>query len=224
MVQTGKGRGCAASALNARLQNIAMSKTYKKSISLLFLVLLAASCNSQERQEPSAPTPKIQDNGQVTPEAIVKAFCAFDAKGKRFFRSLSEQEHSYYRSLVHWKQDRDWNKAVMISSYKVGKIMQLQDTGEIIVTYQVKGKYSPDVTDIYEKEEKIKYRLAKTETGWKIQGPVTPPHVYPEKLIMNLEKRSKIESDAAKKVKFQNDANLIKNLKYFNVGEKGSLF
>jgi hypothetical protein len=225
MVQAGTDRRYSATTINAAKRNITMFKMYQRTISLLLIVLIAVSCNYQERnfQESSAPKPEIDANALPGPETLVKAYCDFDAKGKRFFRSLSDKELSYYRGLVHWDEEPRWDTVVMISNYNIGKTKTSENAAEITVTYQVKGKYSQAVTDIYEKVEKIKYWLVKTETGWKIEGPVTPPHVYPRKLIAILEKRSNYERDAAKKVKFQNDANLIKNLKYFSFKEKGPL-
>jgi hypothetical protein len=194
-----------------------MSTMLKNYAAFLFLILISSSCNYQEPPV-SAPAPPLHD--PLSPEAVVKAFCNFDARGKRLSRSLSIEEKTFYRNLVRWNEEPIGDTVVLISSCKLGTIRRLQDTAQVTVIYEVKGSYSPEAINIFEKIEKVEFMVSQTEAGWKINKPVILAHVYPEKMIVNLEERSKHEGDTEKKAKFQKDANLLKNLKYFSLKKK----
>ena len=178
----------------------------------LVVVIIAASCDSRRALSPQS---RVHGNSLSGPEAVIKAFCALDAEGKRFSRSSSEEEHIYYQGLVDWTNEPDWDNVVIISSYKIGAIKKLQDAAEITVRYDVKGKYSKHLIIFSETIDKINFEVIKTETGWKIRGPIACPHMYAKTLITNLNNRIKDERDSTEKARIRKDINLIKNIKYF---------
>lgn len=198
-----------------------MFNMVKKYVALILLVLIAVTCNYQE---PYPPKLTAQRDDKLGPEDVVKAFCKFDARGKRILRSLSDEGNTFYLNIVRWKEESIWDTVILISSYKIRKINRSQDKSQITVEYLVKGKYSPDAIDIYDKNEKVIFLVSKTEGGWRIDGPVVKPHVYPEKMIASLEKRIEQEGDSAKKVKLEKDVSLLKNLKYFTFVKNGEVF
>jgi hypothetical protein len=112
---------------------------------------------------------------------------------------------------VSWTDEPGWDKVIIISSYNLGDINRLQDTAEVTVEYHVKGKYSAELS-LIEKVERIKFKVIKTEAGWKIKSPIVFPHIYPKTLITNLENRIKDETDSAERAKLQNDVIVIKKL------------
>jgi hypothetical protein len=186
------------------------------------LTVLIISCTilSCTNHEPSSPKPVIVAKVLSSPEAVVKAFCDFDSKGRMLLQPLSEEDRAYYRGLIIRDEDPDLDDVTLIADYTLGEIRKRGDAAKITVIYKVKGKYSPDNIKIFNKYERITYKVAKTEEGWKIEGPVVSPHLYPKTLIAALGNRMKYANGASEKVKYQKDINLIKNLKYFSFAKK----
>jgi hypothetical protein len=198
-----------------------MSSRVISTFIILISVFISVSCSQSNQTElPATFKSAAYDGGMPIPEAVVKAFCDLDAKGKRISRSMLEQDKMFYQSLIQWSEEPVWNGAVIISGYRLGAIKKSQDSAEIAVNYHVQGHYSPDVIDIFEKREKITYQLVRTETGWKITAPINEPHVFPKTLVVKLEKNARSENDSSRKSKYQQDANLLKNIKYFNFTKK----
>jgi hypothetical protein len=193
---------------------------------LLGMAIIGSSCDSRGSIEPQPQVlePQVIGNGLSGPQAVVTAFCDFDARGKRFFRRLSDKEISYYKGLVHWSEEPDWNTIVIIKNYRLAEIKKDQDAAEIAVTYHIQAGYSAGHILVQEKVEKIKFQLIKTNAGWKIESPAVYPHMYSLALVKKLENRMRHEIKSANRVKIQHDIDVIKNLKYFSFEKNTGLY
>jgi len=203
-------------------------KKYQKSISALCLIasvaIITLSCDSHGSLAPQPqPQPRVSGNGFSGPETVVKAFCDFDARGKRFLRHLSDKERTFYQSLVHWEAEPVWKKVIIVKNYGIADIKKNHDTAEISVTYHRNAEYAAGNLLIQEKVEKIKFKITKTDTGWKIEGPIVCPHMDAKTLVKKLEYRLRHEENSDIRAKIQQDINVIKNLKYFSFEKSNGL-
>jgi hypothetical protein len=179
---------------------------------LAVMIGLTGSCSAPE---PAKPTGTTKEKKIMSPEAVMQAFCDLDAQGKRLPFYSSGEALSFYRELVHWTGEPNWDKVVIISGFTIGKTRQMPGYATIPVTYAVRGKYTTEVTAFYKSVERIEFRIIDTAEGWKIQSPVVLPHTYAATLIQGLQSRMKTAADAKEKKRLQKDIGLIKNMRRF---------
>jgi hypothetical protein len=151
------------------------------------VVLFVAGCSRE------AGVPK---NTLATPEETVKAYCELDANGVR----LTSQTWSKVLPFIAWSEEAGFDRAVVISGFSIGKVQKKNDKeSTITVEYQVLGVVSGDYT-AGRKTENIRFKVSKTDRGWKITEPdFMPPHVLAKAMAKHLEGTKK--SEAAEKVK-----------------------
>lgn len=118
-----------------------------------------------------------------TPEEVVRKFCQLDAEGKR----LSGDTMSDILGLVTWIETGA-EVIFVISGFEVGKAIIADSMAKVPVEYHRLG--STDGIEFSEiPRKKITsyiYKLVKQNNMWKIQEPVSAPHVYWETAIAHL--------------------------------------
>ena len=150
-------------------------------------VLVAAGCSRE------AGVPK---NTMATPEETVKAYCELDANGVR----LTSQTWPKVLPYIAWSEEAGFDRAIVISGFTIGAVQKKNDKeAAVAVEYQVLGTVSGDYA-AGRKTETIRFKVSKTDRGWKITEPdFMPPHVLAKVMAKHLEGTKKIE--AAEKVK-----------------------
>lgn len=122
-----------------------------------------------------------------TPEGVVEKFIQLDAEGKR----LSGKTSGEILKFVTWTEFGA-EVIVLISTFKVGKAAINGMTATVPVEYEEWG-----LTDTIEftsshSRRVITFKLSK-DAVWKIDGPVTAPHVYLKVAITYLRRLQKME-------------------------------
>jgi hypothetical protein len=153
----------------------------------VLLTMLACDCSKVWRSKP-----RVYSNSLQTPDDVVKAFCDLDAAGKR----LSSLTWSEMLPYINWREEAMESVAVVISDFKVLSIKKADNVADIVVEYDVIGKYWSDKYEPTNMIEKVSFTVIKTEDGWKIKSPDTMvPHVFPNYMISHLERVLKEEKD-----------------------------
>lgn len=163
-------------------------------ISVLLIFITACDCRVLKQSKPKNDT-----NSLKNPEAVVKAFCDLDAAGKRLSGPMTEEEHSY----VTWPDEPGWDSVVVISGYRITNLKETSDATEVTVEYQALGKCCYSYVKL-KKDEKVVYKVIKTERGWKIQSPdFMQPHVLQEQLLNYIKEGLAEEKDKEQILKYQ---------------------
>lgn len=153
--------------------------------------------------------PKVYSNSLKTPEEVVKVFCDMDGSGKR----LSSLTWSEMLPYISWPEEAMESVAVVISGYKILKAKKTNESADIIVEYNVVGKYWPEKLMPIKTVEKVTFIVIKTEAGWKIKSPDTMvPHVLAQSLISHLERIVKKESDSKTAKEIRDRIHALENL------------
>ena len=175
--------------------------------SVLFtLIFSLVAC---ERTTSWRSKPRVYSNSLKTPEEVVKVFCDMDAAGKR----LSSSTWSEMLPYINWREEAMESVAVVISGFKLSRIEKTDKVANIVVEYNVIGKYWPEKIEPKKAIEKVSFTVIKTDVGWKIDGPDTMvPHVFPDILVSHLEKVLKKENDVNAINEIQNKIRMIKKL------------
>lgn len=152
-------------------------------VTVICALLAMTACESK---------PKVNRTALLTPEEVVKVFCDLDASGKR----LSSLTWSEMLPYISWPEEAMESVAVVISGYKILKAKKTNESADILVEYNVVGKYWPEKLTPIKTVEKVTFIVIKTEAGWKIKSPDTMvPHVHSQSLITHLKRIIKKESD-----------------------------
>lgn len=175
--------------------------------SVLFtLILSLVAC---ERTTSWRSKPRVYSNSLKTPEEVVKVFCDMDAAGKR----LSSSTWSEMLPYINWREEAMESVAVVISGFKLSRIERTDNVANIVVEYNVIGKYWPEKLEPKVSTEKVSFAVIKTDVGWKINSPDTMvPHVLPNFLVSHLEKVLKREHDIYAIKEIQNRILMIKKM------------
>jgi hypothetical protein len=138
----------------------------------------------------------LPKNTLATPEDTVKAYCELDANGARLTSTTWMKVLPY----IGWSEEAGFDRAIVISGFAVSKAQKLSDReAAVTVEYQVVGTVAGDYTAA-RKTESIRFKVAKTDRGWKIMEPdFMPPHVLARTIVKHLEATKK--SEVAEKVK-----------------------
>lgn len=140
---------------------------------LIFLCLLFATvCSGEDR-----------NNYPPTPEAVVQKFCQLDAKGKR----LSSDTMKDITDLVTWPENGG-EVMVVINSFTVGKATVKGSKVTVPVDYINIG--STDTIEFSSPSRNwvnpYTYHLVKKNGMWKIDAPISAPHVHWRTAIAHL--------------------------------------
>lgn len=130
-------------------------------------------------------------NHPPTPEEVVQKFCQLDADGMRLRGDTWRQN---ILPLVTWVEEAG-GRIFVIDSFKVGKALINGDKATVPVDYATIGstdfiqfsKPSPKWVNPYP------YQLVKIKGAWKIDGPVSAPHVRSKITIDSLQSIQKAE-------------------------------
>jgi hypothetical protein len=165
-----------------------MQSKARYSVMLIVAAVIAAAGCSRE-----AGVPK---NTLATPEETVKTYCELDANGVR----LTSQTWQKVLPYIAWSEEAGFDRAVVISGFTIGAVQKKNEKdATVTVEYQVLGAVSADYT-AGRKTENIRFKVTKTDRGWKITEPdFMPPHVLAKAMAKHLEGTKKIE--AAEKVR-----------------------
>lgn len=108
-----------------------------------------------------------------SPEKVVEKFCQMDSEGYR----LSHETWNKISPLVAWTEEAG-DVFSVISNFKVGKAIIGNSTAMVPVEYNTLGSTNTiDFTEDSKKIRKITFVIKKQNGIWKIQEPVTAPHV-----------------------------------------------
>jgi len=125
-----------------------------------------------------------------TPEGVVQRFCQLDAEGKR----LRSDTMTDILDLVTWEET---GAEVMFvnDSFKVGKATIIGNKASVPVDYRTVGStdtlefsgQSPNWVNPYI------YKLVRSGGVWKIDAPISAPHVHWKTAIAHLRELQKME-------------------------------
>jgi len=132
------------------------------------------------------------DNDSSTPEEVVQKFCQLDADGMRLRGDTWRQS---ILPLVTWVEEAG-DVIFIIDRFKVGKAKVNGDKATVPVDYVTIGSTnfiqfsnpSPKWLNPYP------YQLVKKKGVWKIDGPISAPHVHFKIAIDSLRTLQKAES------------------------------
>lgn len=183
-----------------------MNRFFLIGVVLFSLTLSLLGC---ERNTFWPSKPRVYSNSLKTPEEVVKVFCDLDAAGKR----LSSSTWSEMLPYINWREEAMESVAVVVSGFKLSRIEKTNNVANIVVEYNVIGKYWPEKIVQIKSIEKVSFAVIKTEAGWKIKSPDTMvPHVLPNFLISHLERVLKKENDVNAIKEIQDRIRMIKRL------------
>lgn len=118
------------------------------------------------------------DKYPSTPEGVVEKFCQLDAEGWR----LSSKTYESMLPLVTWPEEITAGETMrvihLISGFKLGNPTIQDSIAKVTVEYQYLG--STDTLEFSEAKRKrrtIIFELIRQNDKWKIQKPLTAPHV-----------------------------------------------
>ena len=140
-------------------------------------LLTVISCN------PSFSQQADQNRG---PSYVVERFCQLDFNGVR----LSSATRGPIDSLLaeEYGFEPGWDAVLVINGYHITRVESVGDSASVHVKYDLLGKniigriwieadssfHSPET---WERMREVDFYLRRTDQGWKITGPVIPPHV-----------------------------------------------
>jgi hypothetical protein len=126
----------------------------------------------------------------LTPEAVVQKFCELDAKGNR----LTTETMDNIADLITWTE-KAGEVIIVIDSFIVGKAAVKDGKATVPVEYTNLGSTdfidfsmpSPSWVNLYV------YQLVLKNEVWKIDTPISAPHVYSKVAITYLRRLQKDE-------------------------------
>jgi len=118
----------------------------------------------------------------------VRQFCQLDALGQR----VTVRGWSQIAPLVRWPLEPAWDHVVLIGEYEVGSPRATESTAlEVEVRYKVLGQVSALGLETEVHAETVAFRVdAPDETGWRIDGPPPPPHLFAGRVDVEHMRRS----------------------------------
>lgn len=120
---------------------------------------------------------------QSAPKEVIEKFCQLDAQGKRLEGGTWQQSIA---PLVTWVEEAG-DMIFIISDYKIGKAEILDSTAKVPVKYSYLG--STDFIGFSRADKRsntIIFELVKQKGEWKIERPITAPHVLWKEAIAYL--------------------------------------
>jgi hypothetical protein len=133
----------------------------------------------------------------ATPGGVVQQFCQLDAEGKR----LSSDTMAEITKFVTW-EEIGGEVIFIIDSFNVGKATIDGNKASVPVDYRTIG--STDTIQFSEPSPKWAnpyiYRLIKKNGVWKIDAPVSAPHVHWKTAIAHLRALQRDESPRSKQL------------------------
>lgn len=131
-------------------------------------------------------------NTTVAPEAIVQKFCELDAKGTR----LSSETFNNIVDLITWPEEGG-DEMIVIESFTVGKATYKNGKASVPVYYVNIG--STDFMDFSTPKttwaNPYVYQLLLKNGHWKIDEPISSPHVDWKTAITYIQNLQKSEPD-----------------------------
>lgn len=153
-------------------------------LSIIFYFLQDVRANSG-RKYPSSPV------------RVVQELCELDAQGKRLRGEIWQQ---YIAPLVTWQEEAG-DMIFIVSDYKIGKAKILDSRAKVPVEYSCLGSTDFISFSMAEKQTKtITYELIKQKGAWKIERPITAPHVLWKETITFLRALQKDEPQRKKQL------------------------
>jgi hypothetical protein len=151
------------------------------------ILFLSASCTRQEG---------LPRNTLATAEETVKAYCDLDANGARLTSATWNKVLPY----ISWSEEAGFDRAIVIAGFAIGQVQMKSDREHIVpVAYQVMGTVAGEYA-AGRRTENVRYRVARTDRGWKIMEPdFLPPHVLADVMVRHLTETQ--QSEMAEKVK-----------------------
>jgi hypothetical protein len=132
-----------------------------------------------------------------TPEGVVQQFCQLDAEGKR----LSGDTLAEITKFVAW-EEIGGEVIFIIDSFNVGKATIDGNKASVPVDYRIIG--STDSIQFLEPSPKRMnpyiYKLIRSNGVWKIDAPLSAPHVHWKTAIAHLRLLQKDESPRSKQL------------------------
>lgn len=127
----------------------------------------------------------------ITPEGVVQKFCELDADGKR----ISGDTMSDILGLVNWRETGA-DRIAVIRDFKVGKAIITDSKAEVAVEYDVIGTTDAMEFQVITRKKIVPYKYKLLKNGrWKIDEPISLPHVHWKIAIEHLKGILKSEPD-----------------------------
>ncbi len=160
--------------------NKMINRRHYLSVQFICLFLFVSLCVAADR------------NSTVTPEAIVHKFCELDAKGTR----LSSETFNNIADLITWPEEGG-DEMIIINGFTVGKATYKDNKAIVPVHYNNLG--STDFFDFSPPKRSwanpYVYKLILKNGHWKIDEPVSAPHVDWKTAITYIKNLQKAEPD-----------------------------
>lgn len=118
----------------------------------------------------------------------MRQFCQLDGLGQR----VTLRGWSQIAPLVRWPLEPAWDHVLLIGEYEVGSPRATESTAlEVEVRYKVLGQVSALGLETEVHAETVVFRVdAPDETGWRIEGPPPPPHLFAGRVDIEHMRRS----------------------------------
>lgn len=131
-------------------------------------------------------------NSTTTPEAVVQKFCELDAKGTR----LSSETFNNIADLITWPEEGG-DEMIIIDGFTVGKATYKDNKAIVPVHYNNIG--STDFLNFSPPQrswaDPYVYKLIFINGHWKIDEPISAPHVDQKTAITYIQNLQKAEPD-----------------------------
>jgi len=109
----------------------------------------------------------------TTPTGVVRLYCEFDFKIGR----ISTENFAKLPPLTTWEEEPGWDTVTVVSGFKILSSKQFQDHAVVSIKWNVLGQAGGESVTSDQKSEVIDYQLRLVKGLWKIESPVTQPHV-----------------------------------------------
>lgn len=125
---------------------------------------------------------------ELGPQGVVRQFCQADALGRR----ATASGWTAIAPLVEWSFEPAWDHVVLIGGYEVGSPEQGEDGALVVeVRYSIIGQLSALGLDTVVYVDTVAFEVrAPGETGWRIVGPPPAPHIFGNRVDIDLMRRS----------------------------------
>ena len=122
------------------------------------------------------------------PQGVVRQFCQADALGQR----VTVAGWPNVAPLVAWSFEPAWDHAYLNTAYEVGSPHPSHDGALAVdVHYSVVGQLSALGLDSTVYVDTVTFEVAAPgDTGWRIFGPPPPPHIFGDRVDIEVMRRS----------------------------------
>jgi hypothetical protein len=108
------------------------------------------------------------------PENAVAAFCEADGRGDR----IRAERAAELAALSGGRFEPAWDRLFLVSGFEVTPVLVTAEEAEIAVRYTVVAEVSGEGVDDRERIETVRLRLHRGGAGWRLRGPLPPPHLF----------------------------------------------